>query len=45
MDETKKIKKLLKKTMLFEENLVDEDIDNSMVNLDSKDLYQTNPFK
>jgi len=45
MDETKKIKKLLKKTMLFEENLVDEDIDNSIVNLDSKDIYQTNPFK
>ena len=31
--------------MLFEENLVDEDIDNSIVNLDSKDIYQTNPFK
>jgi len=41
MDETKRIKKLLKKSILFEENLIDEDLENSMVNLDNKDIYQT----
>ena len=41
MDETKKLKKLLKKSILFEENLIDEDLENSMVNLDNKDIYQT----
>jgi len=35
MDETKKLKKLLKKSILFEENLINEDLENSMLNLDN----------